>query len=102
VTTRKIKEAALPNYKIFETNTFLDSLNRFQKNIQNKIYNKMLNYIYPQLKKNPFYGTNIKKLANYEPDTYRYRIGKYRLFYEVDKKEKVVSITFIEIRDKAY
>jgi len=92
----------LSDYRIFETDSFIDSLNDIQKNHRDKIYSKVLNYVYPQLKNTPFYGPNIKKLTNYTPGTWRYRIGNYRLFYEIDKNEKIISITAIEIRDKAY
>jgi len=102
VTTQNIKEVVLSNYRIFETETFIDTLNKIQKDKREKIYEKILNYVYPQLEITPFYGQNIKKLANYDPDTWRYRIGKYRLFYEVDKKENIISLTAIEFRSKAY
>ena len=96
------EEGALSNYKIFETNSFLQDIEELNPNRKNKIYLKIQNYIYPQLKINPFYGKNIKKLINYKPPTWRYRVGDYRLFYEINNKEKIVFIIGIEIRHKAY
>lgn len=58
--------------------------------------------LYPQLKINPFFGKNINKLINYNPPAWRYRIGNYRLFYEIDQKEKIIYSITIEIRSKAY
>jgi mRNA interferase RelE/StbE len=95
-------EGVLSNYRIFETDQFIHDLNDIGSNLKKKIYNKIQSYTYPQLKLNPFYGKNIKKLINYNPPTWRYRIGGYRLFYEIDQKEKIVYILTIEIRHKAY
>ncbi|OHD63277.1 MAG: hypothetical protein A2176_11895 [Spirochaetes bacterium RBG_13_51_14] len=92
----------MSKYKIFETNRFLDDLEDVGSNLRKKIYNKIQNYAYPQLKINPYYGQNIKKLINYDPPTWRYRIGDYRLFYEIEQKENIIYIIAIEIRHKAY
>ncbi len=96
------REGVLSKYKIFETGQFIADLETIDKNKKNKLYNKIQNYTYPQLKANPFYGKNIKKLVNYHPPTWRYRIGEYRVFYEIDQKEKIVYIITMEIRSKAY
>ncbi|MHB8278106.1 MAG: type II toxin-antitoxin system RelE family toxin [Candidatus Humimicrobiaceae bacterium] len=95
-----IKEADL--FKIFETEQFLKDLKKFDEPEKIRIYNKILNTIYPQLKNNPYFGKDIKKLRAYKPDTWRYRIGSFRLFYEINDKEKVVDINTIEIRGKSY
>ncbi len=92
----------MSEYEIFETNNFLDDLENIGKSLRKKIYNKIQNYAYPQIKLNPYYGKNIKKLIDYEPLTWRYRIGDYRLFYEIDQKERIIYIIVIEIRHKAY
>lgn len=92
----------MSDYKIFETDSFLTNLEEIQPDIRKKVYQKITNYVYPQMKNIPFYGPNIKKLVNYNPETWRYRIGDYRLFYEIDKKEKIICIIALELRDKAY
>ena len=96
------REGVLSDFKIFETNQFINDLDDIGKNLKQKIYNKIQNYTYPQIKMNPFYGKNIKKLINYDPPTWRYKIGNYRLFYEIDQKDKIIYIITIEIRSKAY
>lgn len=70
--------------------------------IQAKLRIKLIDYVYPQLRQEPHFGNNIKKLVNWDPETWRYRIGKNRLFYEIDEKEKIVYILALDPRGSAY
>jgi len=63
---------------------------------------KLYTYAYPQLKENPFFGKNIKKLLNYYPETSRYRIGNYRFFYEIDEKNKIIFMVAADNRKNVY
>jgi len=92
----------LNKFKIFETNQFLKGLEHDFSGQQGRIKTKLLNYVYPQLKQNPYFGKNIKKLVNYNPDTWRYRIGSYRFFYEIDDKNKIVFMISVDNRQNAY
>ena len=89
----------LNRFEIAETETFQRSISK--KEIS-KIYNKIKTYIYPQLRSNPFFGKNIKKLKDEFKDVYRYRIGEYRLFYQVDEKQILIFIMDIMKRKDAY
>ena len=90
------------NYKIFETNEFLKRIEKAPNREKSFIEKKLLQYIYPHLRDEPHYGNNIKKLVNYRPETWRYRIGKYRLFYIIDEHEKTIFILSIDLRKDAY
>jgi len=92
----------LNKYKIFETDEFQKRIGKISKNDNSFIEKKLLSYIYPQLKEEPHFGNNIKKLVNYKPEIWRYRIGKYRLFYLIDDEEKVIYIISIDLRKDAY
>jgi mRNA interferase RelE/StbE len=92
----------LSKYKIFETNQFINNLNHIQKGLQEKLKTKIRNYVYPQIGENPYFGPNIRKLTDYKPETWRYRLGEYRLFYEINEKEKIVYIISIDMRKDAY
>jgi len=59
-------------------------------------------YVYPQLRDNPHFGKNIKKLKNYQPETWRYRIGAYRFFYEINTKENIVYMLAVDSRKDSY
>ena len=89
----------LDRFEIAETETFQRSISK--KEIS-KIYNKIKTYVYPQLRINPFFGKNIKKLKGEFKDVYRYRIGEYRLFYQVAEKQLLIFIMDIVKRKDAY
>ena len=88
-------------FRIFETDQFLKGLEQDFSGQQERIKIKLLNYVYPQLKQNPYFGKNIKKLANYKPDTWRYRIGSHRFFYQVDSQSKIVFMISVDNRQNA-
>lgn len=88
-------------FKIFETDQFLKELKKINQTDKIKIYNTVLDRVYPQIKDNPYFGKNIKKLKAYKPDTWRYRIRNFRLFYEICDKEKIVNITAIHFHIKS-
>ena len=81
-----MKNIQLSNFQIAETKTF----EKVKKNIDSQLYTKIRNIVYPQLKLNPYFGTNIKKLKGDFEGYYRYRVGSYRLFYLIDN-EKVID-----------
>ena len=66
------------------------------------IEKQLMTKAYPLLKTEPHYGNNIKKLKKFNPETWRYRIGNYRVFYEIDRNEKIVYIIGISTRQNAY
>jgi len=82
----------LSNYKIFETDEFTRKIE--------KIPGRDKSFI--EIKEEPHYGNNIKKLIDYKPETWRYRIGKYRLFYSIDENEKIIYTLSIDLRKDSY
>ncbi|NUN08843.1 MAG: type II toxin-antitoxin system RelE/ParE family toxin [Ignavibacteriaceae bacterium] len=90
------------NYRIFETDEFLTKMKKFSNRDRIFIEKKLVRNVYPQLKEEPHYGSNIKKLVDYKPETWRYRIGRYRLFYVADEKEKIIYILTIDLRKDVY
>ena len=67
-----------------------------------KIKAKLLGYVYPQLRHQPHFGPNINKLRQWKPETWRYRIGPWRFFYEIDETQKIVYLTTLSDRKDAY
>lgn len=86
-------------FKIAETETFQKTISK--KPFKN-LYKKLQDYVYPQLKSNPFFGPHIKKLKGEFEGLYRYRIGSYRLFYKIDSEKIIVFLLDIAQRKDAY
>ncbi len=89
-------------FRIFETAQFQEDLKTRLAERSKKIISKLHGYVYPQLRKQPYFGKNIKKLKGYKPDTWRYRIGNYRFFYEIDDKRKIIFMIALEARSESY
>lgn len=90
---------SLSKFKIAETKRFKKVIK--QPELEN-FYQRMRKVIYPQLKSNPFFGPNIKKLKGELEGLYRYRIGDYRLIYKVDKDKIIVFIITLKHRRESY
>jgi mRNA interferase RelE/StbE len=96
--TLKMVITQLSKYQIAETRTF----EKVKKKIDKKLYLKIKNFVYPQLRKNPFFGSNIKKLKDDLEGYYRYRIGNYRLFYLVENDKLIIVVVDFKHRQQAY
>jgi mRNA interferase RelE/StbE len=92
----------LSDFRLLETTQFQKTLAALPIVDSRFIRGKLDRYIYPQLRQEPFFGRNIKKLRGYSPDLWRYRIGRYRVFYAVDDAERIVSLLSIDLRRDAY
>jgi mRNA interferase RelE/StbE len=89
-------------YRIFETDRFIADLDGDFSGQKRRMIRKLHEYVYPALRVQPYYGSNIKKLANYKPPTWRYRIADYRFFYTIDGGTKTVYMLKISLRADAY
>ena len=86
------------DFKIAETKNF----QKIKQQIDKKLYDKIVNIVYPQLKSNPYFGTNIKKLKGKFEGYYRYRIGNYRLFYLIEDEKVLIVVTDFRHRQNTY
>lgn len=86
-------------FRIAETETFIKKIGKAEFR---DIYKKIADYVYPQLRKNPFYGPNIKRLKGDFSGVYRYRIGRCRLFYSVEIERVIVFIINLSHRKESY
>ena len=92
----------MSDFRIFETDQFQEDLGKIFGAREEQIVNKLRRHVYPQLRQQPYFGKNIKKLKGYSPETWRYRVGEYRFFYEIDDKKKVVFLIAAALRAKSY
>lgn len=89
-------------YRIFETDGFISDLEQDFGGRRQKIIEKLRVYVYPQLGKNPWFGPNVKKLRDFSPETWRYRVGDYRFFYQIDDDERIIFMIAAEHRKDSY
>ena len=99
---RRPSEGALPEFRIFETDEFLKRLKKLASRDAAFLRRKLDSFVYPQLTTEPFWGNNIKKLQGYTPETWRYRIGKFRVFSIVDQEDQILYILTVDDRKDAY
>lgn len=92
----------MPEFQIYQTQQFEKDLKKINSKDKELIISKLKNYIIPQLKSEPFFGQNIKKLRNYDPPTWRIRIGNYRIFYLINDELKEIDLLTIDHRKNAY
>jgi len=99
---KKIIDRMDNNYQIFVTKQFERDLEKIAQSGHRKIAQKLVDFVYPQLRQHPHFGPSIKKLKDFTPDTWRYRIGAWRFFYEIDKEGKIINMVAASHRGSAY
>jgi mRNA interferase RelE/StbE len=92
----------LSDFRIFETEEFQQRIGKLPPGASRFVQKKLTDYVYPQLRKDPFFGPNIKRLKGYDPATWRYRVGKFRVFFMVDQVERIVLMLSVDDRRDAY
>lgn len=87
------------SYRIAETETYQKKITKSE---YRKYYQRAVDRLYPQLRKNPFSGRNIKRLKGDMSSIYRYRIGDYRIFYTIDSEKGIIYLLDLDNRKDAY
>jgi len=102
VMLRSERAGSFEPLRVFETHRFLRDLSGLGEAAQKRIEAKLRDHVYPILRQNPYSGANIKRLKNWDPPTWRYRVGDWRFFYEIDEKQRIVFMTAADHRREAY
>ena len=89
-------------FRIFEIDEFLKRLRKLPARDSRFLRRKLDEYVYPLLREDPFFGPGIRKLRDYAPETWRYRIGRFRVFYQIDSEERIVYVVSVDLRRDAY
>jgi mRNA interferase RelE/StbE len=92
----------LTDYRIFETSEFQRNLRALDARQRSFVEIKLKRHVYPQLRAQPHFGPNVKKLHDYQPETWRYRVGRFRIFYGIDRPRRIVNILTLDDRKDAY
>lgn len=75
-----------------------DALKFYQK--QDSKIRKRIEKAFETIKLNPYHGKNIKKMTSEISNLYRYRVGDYRILYEIHKD--LVRVKAIDSRGQIY
>ena len=92
----------MTDFRIFETEQFQEDLKKIARSGMPKLLDKLYAYVYPQLRSNPTTGANIKRLKGPYSDLWRYRIGAWRFFYQIEEKRRIVLMVAAAHRSSAY
>jgi mRNA interferase RelE/StbE len=92
----------LPEYRIFETRTFQKDLDGLGPAAARRIRSALEGRIYPVLRTNPRAAPSASRLREWDPPTWRIRVGAWRIFFEIDDEERIVFLTAAEHRKDAY
>lgn len=94
--------AGLSEYRVFETFTFERDLRRLGEPAAKRLRSALSNRFYPLLRANPRQVPSAARLQDWEPPTWRIRIGSWRVFYEIDDAKGIVFLTAVDHRKGAY
>lgn len=92
----------MDKYQVFETETFQGDLVQLGRSGLSRIEEKLREHVYPQLRTEPHHSPNIKRLKHWNPPTWRYRIGAWRFFFEINATDKIVYMTAADHRSRSY
>ena len=92
----------MSEYRIFETDEFAKRFGKLAAEQRGFLQRKLAVSVYPQLREMPYCGPSIRKLAGYDPETRRCRIGRFRVFYTVREDARVVYILSVDDCTDAY
>ena len=97
-------KSTLKIYQIIYGKDFLSDLKNIIKGGNKSIKNK-INEIVLELKSDPHRKrpkVDLKLISSKSEAVYRVRLGKYRLIYQIEEKEKKINITMIFPRGRGY
>ena len=66
------------------------------------MYRRIVEVVYPMLRREPHFGPNIKRLRGEFSEFYRYRVGDHRLFYTIEEENVIVVVADLRPRQDAY
>ncbi len=89
-------------YRIFETAAFQRDLKRLGEAPERRLREVLRRRLLPVLRATPRQAPAAAKLRDWEPPTWRVRIGQWRVFYQIDDAERIVFLTAAEHRKDAY
>jgi mRNA interferase RelE/StbE len=90
--------AALSEYRIFETRDFQREMAKLGAAAERRLRATLRSRLYPVLGVSPRQAPAAARLRDWEPSTWRIRIGSWRVFYEIDDTAGIVFLTAADRR----
>lgn len=91
-----------PEYRLLETPGFIKDLDGLGAPVSRRIRAALQVRVYPVLRATPRHVPSAARLRDWEPPTWRIRIGNWRVFYEIDDENRIVSLIAADHRKDAY
>ena len=82
-------------YKLFYTLKAKKDLTHLDKKIANRILNKLDSFIESD---NPL--SYAKKLVDNKQEAYRFRIGDYRVIFDIDNSGKIIILLILRVKHR--
>ena len=83
-------------FEVQFTDEAITDYRRLDTNMERRV-----NVALDALAQNPLFGPNITKLHGRYTGLYRYRVGRYRIIYRIDRQQRKCIIRGIRPRGKA-
>ena len=90
----------MADYRVLETASFLEDLAAAFDRA--RLTAKLHGYVYPLLRVSPRHHPQSRLIQGASPITWRWRIGDWRIFYQIDEASKTVFIIALDLRRDAY
>jgi mRNA interferase RelE/StbE len=100
--TPPLAGVGLPEYRLFETQTYRRDLDRLGSAASRRIRTALEDRVYPVLRATPRSVPSAARLRAWDPPTWRIRIGSWRIFYEIDDGRAIVFLTAADHGKDAY
>jgi mRNA interferase RelE/StbE len=85
-------------YRLLETSGFQKDLERLGAAVSRRVRATLVTHAYPLLRATPRQVPSAARLREWEPLTWRIRVGSWRIFYEIDDEQRIVSLTAADHR----
>jgi mRNA interferase RelE/StbE len=92
----------LSDYSVLETSEFLEQLAAAPAAERAWLRVKLDSLVIPRLRVQPHFHGQVVKLRGWSPETWRWRLGRWRAFYEIDEADRIVALTALSRRRDAY
>jgi mRNA interferase RelE/StbE len=92
----------LSEYRLFETAGFRRDLEGLGSEVSGRIRATLQSRVYPVLRVTPRQAPGAARLRDWDPPTWRLRIGSWRIFYEIRDDHRIVFLTAAHHRKEAY